>query len=89
MRFKKWCVTVMDNWTPARTFWTHRGASRFFLQHGNAAHLFLWKEGRWIEWGRIGQRIKNWLCQGGHGWTGEIDTCCPECGRRPSTEAPN
>lgn len=31
---------------------------------------------------------KMWLCLGNHRWTGAPDSCCPECGRRPSTEAP-
>lgn len=33
---------------------------------------------------------KDWLCLGNHRWTGRGDgeTCCPQCGRRPSTEAP-
>lgn len=36
------------------------------------------------------RNVKVWLCLGSHRWTGRADgdTCCPECGRRPSTEAP-
>jgi hypothetical protein len=43
MRFRHYAVTVMDNWTPMRFFWTLRGARRFYLKHNNGyAHLFEW-----------------------------------------------
>lgn len=55
MRFKRYCVTVMDNWTPMRTFWTFGGAVRFAAQHLSAAHLHIWhsESGTWQEVQRI------------------------------------
>ncbi len=32
-------------------------------------------------------QAQEWLCLGGHKWVGLIDSCCPECNRRPSTHA--
>lgn len=49
MRFRKYAVTVMDNWTPMRMFWTYRGARNFFNHHWQIAHLFTWWDGSWHE----------------------------------------
>lgn len=55
MQLKKYCVTVMDCWTPTQTFWTRRGATKHFNKHdvdsSHAAHLFRWSNGmgKWIE----------------------------------------
>lgn len=33
--------------------------------------------------------MREWLCLGGHRWASDnLSGCCPECGRRASTEAP-
>jgi hypothetical protein len=49
MRLKKYCVTVMDNWTPMRDFWTYDGAKKFRDENLGAAHLHQWFGGRWVE----------------------------------------
>lgn len=49
MKLKKYCVTVMDNWTPTREFWTYKGALEFRNEHLASAHLHQWFNGRWIE----------------------------------------
>ncbi len=48
MRLRKYAVTVMDNWTPSRLFWTLAGARRFAKKHeasniykGNYIHNYL------------------------------------------------
>lgn len=55
MKLKHYCVTVMDNWTPTRTFWTFGAALRFAAGHMTAAHLFVWNNTRndWDELQRI------------------------------------
>lgn len=55
---KRFCVTVMDNWTPTRTFWTFGGALRYAVKHLSAAHLFVWNSNvkAWDEIDRI------WIC---------------------------
>lgn len=40
MKLKKYAVTVMDNWTSMRTFWTFNGAYKFYKKHENCAHVF-------------------------------------------------
>ena len=48
MKFRRYAVTVMDNWTPVRFFWTFKGARRFRnKRHG--AHLFAWTDDNWQE----------------------------------------
>ena len=49
MRFRRYCVTVMDNWTPLRDFWTLAGAMKFRNEHLGCAHLHQWFSGRWVE----------------------------------------
>ena len=48
MRLRRYAVTVMDNWTPMRTFWTRRAARRFRDRHQGYAYLFEWNDG-WRE----------------------------------------
>lgn len=49
MRLKRNSVTVMDNFTPAREFWTFGAALRYAARHGHAAHLFVWTDTGWRE----------------------------------------
>jgi len=42
VKLKRWCVTVMDNETPTREFWTMGGAVGHFLNHTPASHLYRW-----------------------------------------------
>lgn len=42
MKLKRYCVTVMDNWTPMREFWTLEGARRFYREHRACANVFKW-----------------------------------------------
>ena len=51
MRFRRYCVTVMDNWTPLREFWTLEGAKEFYRQHRACANVFKWEDGFW-----------HWMC---------------------------
>lgn len=55
MKLRRYCVTVMDNWTPTREFWTLGGALAHAAEHLGAAHLFVWHEGSksWLELRRI------------------------------------
>jgi len=46
-RLRRYAVTVMDNWTPMRTFWTLAAARRFAARHAACAHLFHWRGGGW------------------------------------------
>jgi hypothetical protein len=48
MKLKRYCVTVMDNWTPMRTFWTRDAAARWCRKH-RAGHLFAWDGSKWVE----------------------------------------
>jgi hypothetical protein len=47
MKFKRYCVTVMDNWTPTREFWTLEGAERWQRSFVAGAHLYRWSGG-WV-----------------------------------------
>ena len=49
MKIKRYCVTVMDNWTPMRDFWTYKGALAFRNEHLACAHLHQWFNDRWVE----------------------------------------
>lgn len=51
MKFRCYCVTVMDHWTPMRRFWTLERARRFKEQQHGAGHLFIWDRlhTRWVE----------------------------------------
>lgn len=62
MKLKKYCVTVMDNWTPTREFWTLAGAMKHWRKHAPVSHLFVWKDGVWLTLSYIGDydRIRTW-----------------------------
>lgn len=47
MRLRRYCVTVMDNWTPTRLFWTLEGARRFYRERRSCANVFKWEDGLW------------------------------------------
>jgi hypothetical protein len=49
MKLRRYAVTVMDNWTPMRTFWTLDGAFRWYNEFISGAHLHFWYGGRWRE----------------------------------------
>lgn len=46
MRLRRYCVTVMDNWTPTRFFWTRNRAMRWHAKFIAGAHLYEW-QGSW------------------------------------------
>jgi len=48
MTLRKYAVTVMDNWTPMRFFFTLRSAEKFYDRNADCAHLFRWA-GSWQE----------------------------------------
>lgn len=43
MRLKRYAVTVMDNWTPWRSFWTLRGARRWRDSFPVTSHIHLFR----------------------------------------------
>lgn len=45
MIFRRYCVTVMDNWTPTRCFWTRKRADEWCDEH--RGHLFVWNGREW------------------------------------------
>lgn len=45
--WRRYCVTVSDNWTPLRQFWTLAGAKKFYLPHREYANVFEWRDGGW------------------------------------------
>lgn len=50
MKLRRYCVTVMDHWTPTREFWTWRNALAHFAKHYPAAHFYAWgREYGWVE----------------------------------------
>lgn len=51
MRWKRYAVTVSDNWTPVRTFWTLEAAKKFYRPKRDHANVFVWKsQSREWEW---------------------------------------
>ena len=46
IKLRRYQVTVMDNWTPARRFWTVAGARRFAARVGGHAYVWMWVDGR-------------------------------------------
>lgn len=46
--FRRWCVTMMDCWTPTRVFYTHAGAAKFRKEHSQCAYLYHWQRNRWV-----------------------------------------
>ncbi len=52
MKLRRYCVTVMDNWTCTREFWTLAGARRWRNRQRTSTahtHLFWWMDDRWVE----------------------------------------
>lgn len=47
MMLKRYCVTVNDNWTPMRKFWTLEAAIKFYRPHREYANVFKWRDGGW------------------------------------------
>lgn len=45
--FRMFKVCVMDNRTPARRFWTLRGARKYQVKHWRT-HLYKWRMGAWV-----------------------------------------
>ena len=55
MKLRRWCVTVMDNWTPTREFFTMRGALRHAARDRlfpGSVHLWRWapQTSTWYEY---------------------------------------
>lgn len=48
MKLRPYSVTVMDNWTPTREFFTLAGAMRHYALHPSAT-LYRWFCGKWIK----------------------------------------
>lgn len=49
MKLRRYAVTVMDNWTPMREFWTYEGAVKFYKKHRDCSYIYQWDDGYWIE----------------------------------------
>jgi len=49
MILRRFCVTVMDNWTPMRRFFTLYGARRWCAKIGVNAHLYEWTGSQCLE----------------------------------------
>lgn len=50
MKLKRYAVTVMDNWTPMRTFWTLAGARSWRARlNFSYTYLYRWESGMWFE----------------------------------------
>jgi hypothetical protein len=47
MKLRRYAVTVMDNWTPMRTFWTRRRATRWRDRFHGHAYLYIWINDGW------------------------------------------
>jgi hypothetical protein len=47
MKLRRYAVTISDNWTPMRTFWTLKAARRFQAKQRGYARLFVWLDGQW------------------------------------------
>lgn len=61
MKLKRYCVTVLDNWTPMRTFWTLEGAKAFYRKYRECGNVFQWDDGEW-----------HWMC-GAHDLGQEVN----------------
>lgn len=48
MKLRRWCVTVMDNWTPTREFFFLSSALEHRAKHFPVAYLYHWEDGRWM-----------------------------------------
>jgi len=54
MKLKRWYVTVMDNETPTRDFWTLGGAMAHYLNHTPASYLYRWtRRSSQVGWERV------------------------------------
>ena len=51
MKLRRYCVTVTDNWTPTRLFWTKTGALMWLARFPAGAHVYTWAKGEWREMG--------------------------------------
>lgn len=53
IKLKRYCVTVMDHWTPTREFFTYAAAKRWQDKHNitsaKPAHLWVWTPKQWVE----------------------------------------
>jgi hypothetical protein len=49
MKLRRYSVTVMDNWTTTRDFFTLAAALRMYDHHASA-HLYRWTGRTWVEW---------------------------------------
>ncbi len=47
MKLRRYCVTVMDNWTPLRVFWTRRAAIRWRDRFRGYGYFWVWRNGGW------------------------------------------
>lgn len=48
VKLKRYCVTVLDHWTPTKTFWTLDGAKKHYRKHRlSRANVFQWEDGCW------------------------------------------
>ncbi len=47
MKLRRYCVTVLDNWTLTREFWTLEGAKNFYKQHRASGNVYRWEFGDW------------------------------------------
>lgn len=51
MKLKRYSVTVPDNYTPTREFWTKLGAIEWYSKFNGHAKLYQWIGGGWIQIG--------------------------------------
>lgn len=49
MKLRRWRITVMDNWTPTREFFTLRAALNHRARHFPVSYLYHWESGRWVD----------------------------------------
>jgi len=59
MKLRRYCVTVLDTWTPTREFWTLRGALAHRNRHLPYSYLWRWSpvSNTWVQLGH--HRDKN------------------------------
>jgi hypothetical protein len=82
VKLKQYCVTVMDNWTPTREFWTYKGALAFREAHLASAYLHQWFGGKWVEIMRPPNCPK---CGSNQIYGREGEKCCLACGAHQAT----
>ncbi len=51
MKLRRYCVTVMDNWSSTRRFWTRDAALAYRDKIGEHAHAYRWSGNLslWVE----------------------------------------